>query len=500
MKIKSFFPYIAISLIALVTRLPLIEVFQSHWDGADYSIAIIRYSLAENTPTPPGYPLYLAIGKFFNLFIEDPHKSIVLVSVLASIIGAIAFYAYGRKIYNKYVGIAATAIFLTGSTFYYFSLTPYGYELITAFIVILALVIYQTYILKKQNGILFGLVLGICFGIRPQEMLLIGPLALLGFIFLSKKNKIYTILTFLIITFLWLLPMIRDTGGVQNYIALNLNAASADGFTHSFMYNLPLAIKGLLLTCGISAIFLAYYPYKLLFKKIKINKKVSIFYLVWILPGIFYNLFVRGEHAGYQVSYLTAIIILISYAMWKVNEKRIFLFYFFVFIVAIFNLYWFFYDRDPNYSKPFRPTSFHYSDIRKNDLIIGNKVNYVKNNFNSNNTLLISTEAAWRQYSYYLKDYRIVALNALNNTEKPYIYNKFEGQNWNQKRSLSKNFSLNIPDKISQIILMDTQMNDWLIGINHQVINLPGNSRITIIPIKKNPTMLYDYHFIKFSN
>lgn len=499
MRIKFLLPYAVIIFITLISRLPLIEKFQSHWDGPDYSIAVVRYSLAEHTPTPPGYPLYIAAGKFFHLFVDDPHTSIVLVSVLASVVGALAFYTFGKKIYNRNVGVMAYTIFLTGSPFYYFSLTPYGYLLTMSFVVLLAMIVYEIFVLKKQNAVLYGLTLGICFGIRPQEILLIGPLALLGFVFLNKKNKIYSALIFSAVTILWLAPLIKDSGGINNYIALNL-PSSIEGFTHPFSHNLPLAIKGFLLSFGVSVIFLAYLPYQILLKKIKINKKVTFFYLTWIIPGIIYNLFVRGEHAGYQISYLSAILILISYCIWKITKKRAVLFYICIFLVAIFNLYWFFYNRDPNYTKPFRPTSFHYTDIRKNDLIIGNKVNYVLRNFDSQNTLLVSTEAAWRPYSYYLKNYQIVVLFALDNKEAPYIYGKIVGQNWNLKRSIAKDFSLKIPNNISHVILMDTPMNNWIEGKNVKVINLSGNARITIVPVKKNSTMIYNYQFIKFLN
>lgn len=500
MRINRFLPYIIISLTALASRLPLLEKYQSHWDGPDYSIAVVFYSLENFTPTSPGYPLYIAMGKFFHIFVKDPHTSIVLVSVLASVIGTLAFYIFGKKIYNNYVGIAASTIFLTGSTFYYFSLTPYGYLPIASFVVLLALVVYRIFVLKKQNGVLYGLVLGICFGIRPQEMFLVGPLALLGLASLNKKNKAYSILIFSVITFFWLLPLIKDSGGINNYITLNLAAATAEGFTHTFSYNLPLAIKGILLSLGISLAFLLYFPYGFLIEKVKINKKVMIFYLIWIIPGVFFNLFIRGEHAGPQLGYVSAILILVAYCLWKFTEKKKFLFYLSLFAVAAFNLYWFFYDRDPNFEKPYRPTSFHYSDIRKNDLIISSKVSYVSEHFDPKTTLLISTEASWRPYSYYLKDFEIFALYALDNKSVPYIYGKFTGQNWNQERSVVKDFSLKIPSNISRIIFMDTGMNNWIVGKNYKIVNLSGSSKITIVPVKKNSTMIYGYHFIKFLN
>ena len=52
-------------------RFPLIEKMQSHWDGPQYSIAVVRYSLIQETPAPPGYPLYIAMGRLFYFFTHD---------------------------------------------------------------------------------------------------------------------------------------------------------------------------------------------------------------------------------------------------------------------------------------------------------------------------------------------------------------------------------------------------------------------------------------------
>src|SRR5258708_6367052 len=84
---------------ALVSRVPLLERYQSHWDGPQYTIAIIRYSFEQQTPAPPGYPFYIGLGKFFYLLLHDPHTAIVAVSVFASIIGAITLYFVGLKMY-----------------------------------------------------------------------------------------------------------------------------------------------------------------------------------------------------------------------------------------------------------------------------------------------------------------------------------------------------------------------------------------------------------------
>ena len=78
-------------LIGIITRVPLIEKMQSHWDGSLFSIAVLNYSIEKNTPPTPGHPLYIAFGKIFYYLVNDPHIAILLVSALFSGLSAAAF-------------------------------------------------------------------------------------------------------------------------------------------------------------------------------------------------------------------------------------------------------------------------------------------------------------------------------------------------------------------------------------------------------------------------
>src|SRR4051794_33714265 len=99
--------------IALISRIPFLEKYQSFWDGPQLTIGIVRFSFVEQTPGAPGYPYFVGLGKLFHFFIPDLHTSLVAVTVFASVIGAITLYVVGLKMFNSYVGIAAATISLT---------------------------------------------------------------------------------------------------------------------------------------------------------------------------------------------------------------------------------------------------------------------------------------------------------------------------------------------------------------------------------------------------
>jgi len=497
MKRIDFIICFLLGAIALISRLPFLEKFQSFWDGPQYSIGIIRYSFMQQTPAAPGYPFFIGLGKFFYFFLHDPHTAIVSVSVFASIIGAITLYLVGLKMFDRSVGIAAATIFLTGSTFYFFSIAPHMYDLLIITTPLLAYSVYRIFVQKKQEGLFLGLIIGIYFGLRPQDIIQIGLLFLLGFFSLTFKEKIKASIIFVIVTLCWFIPVVHTVGFTGYFVQSELIAKSGLS-NYAIAQHVKEMIKDFLLSFGIAAGFLIYYVNKR--KKLKIlftkQKRMVIFYAAWIVPGFLYNLVMRSDAAGYQFSYLTALLFLISYAIWQVTRKKRYLYIIALLCIAVFNLYWFFYDRDPTFTKPYRPVSYHYSELRKNDIKTGGKVTFVAQHFDPQTTIIVTNEVMWRPYSYYLKKYPFVVLYRLDNKEIPYSYYKIDSANWNMNQYVEKKFTVSVPKNAKTIVFMDDAATSWVKMPAKKIYELPGNSTITTISVKPNNTLVYDYHMI----
>lgn len=498
MKKNDYIICFLLGVTALASRIPLVEKFHSFWDGPQYAIGILQYSFTQHTPAAPGYPYFIGLGKFFNLFFNDPHTSIVAVSVFASVIGAITLFIVGLKMFNRFVGFAASMIFLTGSTFYFFSIAPHAYDLLITTTTLLAYSVYRIFVQKKQEGLFLGLVIGICMGLRPQEIMQLGILFLLGFLALKNKEKIKTLIISVIVTLTWFIP-VTNAVGLRNYFMESLTIARSGIASQSIANHAETMIKGFLLSFGISGAFLIFYLTKLKqIRKLSLkHKNLLVFYSAWILPGFIYNLFFRSDAVGYQFSYLTAFLFLISYAIWRCTKKSKFLYFVVLICVTIFNLYWFFYDRDSTFTKPYRPVSYHYSELRKNDIKTGAKVNFVKDHFDPQRTLIITNEVMWRPYSYYLKEFPFIVLFRLDNNEIPYSYNRIESRDWKMKWHSEKEFSANIPDHINTVVFMDDKAVSWVKDNMKKIYKLPGNSTITVISVKPNEKLYYDYQEVK---
>src|SRR5262245_42992874 len=57
--------------------------FAYHWDGAQFALAIDHYDIRIGQPHPPGSFLYVMLGRLMNLFVGDPHASLVWLSMIA---------------------------------------------------------------------------------------------------------------------------------------------------------------------------------------------------------------------------------------------------------------------------------------------------------------------------------------------------------------------------------------------------------------------------------
>src|SRR2546428_1303965 len=103
------------AIVVLISRLATIP--KTFWEGDEllFAAAIQKFDPWSSRPHPPGYPLYVGLGKFFALFTGDPFLALVALSVIASVIGFIALSIAFRHILED------ADLAVCGALFFYFS-------------------------------------------------------------------------------------------------------------------------------------------------------------------------------------------------------------------------------------------------------------------------------------------------------------------------------------------------------------------------------------------
>lgn len=494
-------------LLGVLSRIFLIEKFQSHWDGPLYSIAVLKYNLLQNTPPVPGYPIYIGIGKFFNIFIHDPHMALLIVSVLFSGIGAVCIYYFGKVVVNQKVGVIAALLLLSSPSFYYFGITTYAYVGLPTFVSLIGIYSYKIFVKKENAFFLFSVFIGLNLAYRPQDLFFITPLFLIILFMANLKNALISLATIFFISISWLVPVGRTIGGISNYLDLVRSGAAGGTFVslkliqQGFLYDLLVLriIRGIYLTLGIGIPFLIIGAYKEYFRKKPskdLIRKVAFFSFL-MLPALIFHITLRIEHAGYQFNYLVPLLVLTAASISSIAKKRRNILISLIGLIVIFNLYTFFRNRDSLYSKPYSPSSFHYSEIAKNDYKFEQKTNYIKKNFNPATTvIIIGTPEMFTPVAYHFSKYRIFQFDGLITLDKRFInISRFSYYLKLSTRNSDKHV-FTVPRGIEKIVFIDDESKNWNI-YGMKSISLGKNTYVGILSVYHGEPFIYSYHVFK---
>lgn len=499
---RDFITCIVLFVVTFFSRLYLVEQYQSHWDGPQYSIAIFNYSLENQTPAPPGYPVYIGIAAILNVIIDNPHYSLIFESVFFSSVGVIIVFLFGKKLGKHYnAGVIAACIYISSPVFYFFGLTAYAYGIDAVFYIFFAYRAYCYVVNRKGNPYLLGLSYALLIGLRPQDVFYSWPLFLYVLFLAAKAAKLKIIESFIIGCLAWFIPQVLIVGGMEKFASIVSPIGNARIPGPSFINaagSIGSIVKGAVLTLGGSILVFVYFVIYKSLNKTSTNFLSSTqwkFFALWIIPPFLFNLFIRSDHAGYQLVYLIPLMLIVSKILNDVIKNDGIL-KMVVSAILLSNLFLFFRDRDPGFNKPYVPTSFHYSEIRKNDVIMSEKVSYIIRNFDPNNTLILVGEPDYfRPVMYHLYNYLVIQADRLVVKDVQYKNIIRTAKNYKSNEVKSNSNIYRISKNISNIVCFDSECESWYSG-EHETVSLGGNAKVLKIPVSGNTINFKDSKII----
>jgi 4-amino-4-deoxy-L-arabinose transferase-like glycosyltransferase len=106
---------IAGAIVVLISR--ILTAPRTPWENDEFLFAeaVRKFDPSRYHPHPPGYPLYILLGKLVNVIVGDPWRALVIVSIIAAPIGFVALTrAFRRWIDDPDLAVIAALL-------YYFS-------------------------------------------------------------------------------------------------------------------------------------------------------------------------------------------------------------------------------------------------------------------------------------------------------------------------------------------------------------------------------------------
>lgn len=287
-----------------VTRI----VFRSHdlydLDSVNFALGMIRFDPRVHQPHPPGYFLYVCLGRLLNIPLHNANLALVLLSILASCGTLIVIYLLAAEWFGEDAARFAGTLFLLSPLAWFHGIVALTYIVEAFFSALIGYLCWNVYSGRARLAPAAAVVVGISAGVRPSSLLFLGPLFLFSLHHASRR-KVAGILVFLVTLAAWFLPMVAISGGFGAYFGalvslvrivpanttvFNSSPANsiARAFTIFFIY---------LLAFGAAAVA----PFAARYQDRPYDPGKKTFTLIWIGPalGFFTFIFLQFVNSGY---------------------------------------------------------------------------------------------------------------------------------------------------------------------------------------------------------
>ena len=315
---------LGLSIVTLLSRWPYRARMLYNWDAVQFALALREFDIAKHQPHPPGYLLYVGLGRLLNAWVGDPTLAYVALAMLFSAGTTFVLYWLARRLYDRATALVAASLLAVSPLFWFYGSVglTYAGEAFAASVV--AWFAYRA--LTDGGRALCGgaLTLGLTGGMRQSVLLLLLPLWLGAAVIALRRRpaersrRLVAAGVVLVGSVLvWLLPMMWLTGGPAAYLAAStqlygsmvLPTSVLGGSLDVTLAQLRYLVESTLVGLGpLSLVALALPAY------VRGHGwgGREWFLTVWIVPAVVFYTLVHFGQAGYVLTFLPALVILLS--------------------------------------------------------------------------------------------------------------------------------------------------------------------------------------------
>lgn len=284
-------------------------VFRSHYlydlDSVNFALAMGRFDPRVHQPHPPGYFLYICLGRLLNTMCHDANLALVVLSILTSCGAVVVIYELALDWFSPMAARFSGALFLFSPLAWFHGTVALTYIVEAFFSGILGYLCWRIYEGNERLVLAAGVLLGISAGIRPSSLLFLAPLFLFSLWNATSKGKSVGLAALATTLVAWFVPMVYASGGFKAYFGalfslwrmvpskgtvFNSSPATsiARAATIVFIYFLCFGAASLT-------------PLVALIRGTQVDARKKVFTLVWITPALCFFTFgyLRFVNSGY---------------------------------------------------------------------------------------------------------------------------------------------------------------------------------------------------------
>jgi MFS family permease len=284
-------------------------IFRSHYlydiDSVNFALALDHFDPTVYQPHPPGYFLYVCLGRLANAIFNDANTALVAISIAASAAAVVLIYFLTENWFGRKAALFAGLIFLFSPLSWFHGTVALTYVVEAFFSALIGYLCWRTYSRDSRWVIPASIALGLGAGFRPSSLLLLGPVWLLSLSRQPRKQAFVGCAALGATVLAWFLPMLSQSGGALAYFS-SLSALWLTVSSKQSIFNSPisLSIARFCVILGILALGTGTAAVALLKRADAhrdLDHEVKKFTWVWIVPGIvfFTFIFLRSVNSGY---------------------------------------------------------------------------------------------------------------------------------------------------------------------------------------------------------
>lgn len=307
--------------------------FRSHYlydlDSVNFALGMEHFDPRAHQPHPPGYYLYVCLGRLLNVLFHDANLALVVLSILASCGVTALVYWMTLEWFNQRAARFAGILFLFSPLAWFHGIVALTYSVEAFFSALLGYLCWRIYSGNGRYIAPAAIALGISAGVRPSSILFLGPLFLFSLTRMKLKGILAGLSVLALTAAAWFLPMMAASGGVKAYFGALISLWQAVPSKDTVFNSSPVTSIGRAVTI-VFIYFLTFGPMSLgplrwLYRTAQVELGKKIFTIVWIAPALcfFTFIFLKFVNSGYLLLLAPAACIWLGFSMSEWHENSV---------------------------------------------------------------------------------------------------------------------------------------------------------------------------------
>jgi hypothetical protein len=313
---------VILAALTIVSRLPYRARLLYNWDAVQFALALNEFDVVKHQPHPPGYILYVGLGRLVNAWLGDPAAAYVVLAVAFSGLTTFVVYYLARTVYDRATALAAATLLAVSPLFWFYGAVGLTYAGEGLFACIVAYFSFRALRGGEADSWLAAGYLGLAGGLRQSALVLLFPLWL-GATVVGVRRLRALLIGFVVLAasvIVWFVPMIWLTGGLARYLEASRDLAETvvkptsiiNGHLDVTLRMSRYVLESVLVGLGPLALAVFLVPWYLW--RCGIGAR-EWFLVGWAAPAVLVYTLVHFGQAGYVLTFLPAVVIFLSHVV-----------------------------------------------------------------------------------------------------------------------------------------------------------------------------------------